>query len=152
MARSRWRYMYWMRLLWFFDLLCYVFQLSGDPVLVAGILLQNLVHLIAALSLLRRFYCLCIAVFQGLDAFVVRVESGDHASNRFDLFDEFLINLVLGAVLFLVDFFVIEVVLGGGAAHQRCGLSKRDLTDLSSWRRSIMCRTNNTDNLSSAIL
>lgn len=71
-------------------------------------------------------------MFQGLDAFVVRVESGDHAPNRFDLFDEFLINLVLCAVLFLVDFFVIEVVLGRGAAHQRCGLSKQNLTDLSS--------------------
>jgi hypothetical protein len=87
--------------------------------LVAGILLQNLVHLLAALSLLGRLNGLRIAVLQCLNAFVVRVESGNHTSNRFDLFDEFLIDLVLCTLLFLIDLFVIEVILRRGTPHQR---------------------------------
>ena len=100
--------------------------------MVAGILLQNLVHLIAALSLLGGLDGLGIAVLQVLDAFIVRVESGDHAANRFYLLDEFLIYLVLSALLLLIVLFMVQIVFGRGTPHQRGTLPYQNLTDLSS--------------------
>jgi len=65
---------------------------------MASIFKKYGIHLLTSLSLLGRFYGLSVSIFNILYFFIVDSKSRDHASNWFDIFYEFLIELRLPVI------------------------------------------------------